>query len=53
MQCHASQHPPFAGPPAEEAGHLACNEYFTLARPSVRADALGCLFAPLTDAVTV
>ncbi|HMQ32136.1 MAG TPA: PIG-L family deacetylase [Chloroflexaceae bacterium] len=51
MQCHASQHPPFGGPPAEEAGKLACHEYFTLARPSVLSDALACLFAPLNAPV--
>lgn len=51
MQCHASQRPPFSGPPAEEAGKLACHEYFTLARPAVLSDALACLFAPLTAAV--
>ncbi len=51
MQCHASQHPPFAGPPAEEAEHLACHEYFTLAHPAVLSDALACLFAPLSAAI--
>lgn len=53
MQCHASQRPPFVGAPAEEAERLACHEYFALARPSVRTDALACLFAPLTAAITV
>ncbi len=33
MQRHASQHPPYPGPPEEEAERLACHEYFTLARP--------------------
>lgn len=33
MQCHASQHQPYPGQPEEEAGRLACHEYFTLARP--------------------
>lgn len=33
MQCHASQNPPFSGPPEVEAERLACHEYFTLARP--------------------
>ncbi|MBE2234754.1 MAG: PIG-L family deacetylase [Anaerolinea sp.] len=33
MQCHASQNPPFSGPPEAEAERLACHEYFTLARP--------------------
>lgn len=51
MQCHASQHPPFGGPPTEEAEKLACHEYFTLARPAAVADTLACLFAPLTAAV--
>jgi LmbE family N-acetylglucosaminyl deacetylase len=51
IQCHASQRPPFSGPPAEEATKLACHEQFTLARPSALSDALACLFAPLTDGV--
>ena len=50
MQCHASQHPPVSGPPADEAPRVACHEYFTLARPSVAADAMACLFAPLNAA---
>jgi LmbE family N-acetylglucosaminyl deacetylase len=33
IQSHASQNPPFAGPPAVEAERLTCHEYFTLARP--------------------
>lgn len=33
MQCHASQKPPYPGPPEEEATRLTCHEYFTLARP--------------------
>ena len=33
MQSHASQKPPYAGPPELEAERLACHEYFTLARP--------------------
>lgn len=33
MQCHASQEPPFAGPPAEEAEKLFCHEFFAVARP--------------------
>lgn len=37
MQAHASQDPPYPGDPGEEAGKLACHEYFTLARP-VTAD---------------
>jgi LmbE family N-acetylglucosaminyl deacetylase len=32
-QCHASQKPPFPGPPEEEAKRLVCHEYFTAARP--------------------
>lgn len=40
MQCHASQAPPFSGPPEVEAERLACHEYFTLARP-VSADGTG------------
>ena len=35
MQCHASQKPPYPGDPEEEAGQLACHEYFVLARPRV------------------
>ncbi len=35
MQCHASQSPPYPGPPEEEATRLACHEYFNLARPVV------------------
>lgn len=34
MRCHASQNPPFAGPPEVEAERLACHEYFTLAQPT-------------------
>lgn len=34
MQCHASQKPPYPGRPEEEAKHLTCHEYFTLARPA-------------------
>jgi len=33
MQSHASQKPPYTGPPETEAERLACHEYFTLARP--------------------
>ncbi|GAB4414290.1 MAG: PIG-L family deacetylase [Anaerolineae bacterium] len=33
MQCHASQKPPYLGPPEEEATRLTCHEYFTLVRP--------------------
>lgn len=45
MQCHASQHPPFTGPPEEEARRLACHEYFTLARPVASQIELTDLFA--------
>lgn len=38
MQQHASQDPPYAGPPEEEAPRLTCHEYFTLARPVVASD---------------
>jgi N-acetylglucosamine malate deacetylase 2 len=31
MQSHSSQDPPFPGLPEEEAEHMACHEYFTLA----------------------
>ena len=33
MQYHASQKPPYPGPPEEEAARLTCHEYFTLVRP--------------------
>lgn len=33
-QQHVSQNPPFTGLPEEEAEHMPCHEYFTLARPS-------------------
>lgn len=33
IQCHASQDPPFSGPPELEIERIACHEYFTLARP--------------------
>ena len=33
IQSHASQKPPYTGPPEAEAERLACHEYFTLARP--------------------
>jgi LmbE family N-acetylglucosaminyl deacetylase len=44
-QCHASQHPPFSGPPEEEATRMACHEYFTLVRPSVAETSFSDLFA--------
>lgn len=44
-QCHASQNPPFPGPPEEEAKKLACHEYFTLARPTARQNDVEDLFA--------
>ena len=47
-QCHASQHPPFAGLAEVEAAQLACHETFTLARPVVDATVtLDDLFAEL------
>lgn len=47
-QCHASQHPPFAGAAEEEAAQLACHETFILARPAVDASVtLEDLFAAL------
>lgn len=50
VQCHASQDPPFHGPPAEAAAALACHEYFTLARPAISTLAtIDDLFAPLGD----
>lgn len=50
MQCHASQHPPYPGPPEEEAPKLVCHEYFTLALPAVAHEEdenFPDLFAPL------
>jgi len=47
MQRHASQNPPYPGPPVEEATRLACHEYFALARPSIVANGLTDLFAAL------
>lgn len=38
IQCHASQDPPFSGPPEIEAKRLTCHEYFTLARPIIGND---------------
>jgi LmbE family N-acetylglucosaminyl deacetylase len=46
MQCHASQKPPYPGPPEEEAPHMACHEYFTLARPVGWQADLTDLFTP-------
>lgn len=45
IQCHASQQPPFAGPPEEAAKGLVCHEYFTLARPIDAPIGLTDLFA--------
>lgn len=45
MQSQVSQNPPYAGPPEEAATHLACHEYFTLARPRQAAGAFTELFA--------
>jgi N-acetylglucosamine malate deacetylase 2 len=49
MQCHASQHPPFAGPPEVEAARMACHEYFTLVRPHLKEVSCSDLFAPVPD----
>lgn len=45
MQCHASQEPPFSGPPAEEAERLFCHEFYSVARPSEWSRPLTDLFA--------
>jgi LmbE family N-acetylglucosaminyl deacetylase len=45
MRSHASQHPPYAGPPEEAAARLPCREYFTLARPCLAAGSFTDLFA--------
>jgi LmbE family N-acetylglucosaminyl deacetylase len=47
MQAHASQKPPYTGPPEDEAGKLACHEYFALAHPFEPYTVLTDLFAPL------
>lgn len=54
MQRHASQNPPYPGPPEEEAERLACHEYFTLARPDQWPTDLEDLFAtePTTLAIS-
>jgi LmbE family N-acetylglucosaminyl deacetylase len=44
-QCHASQQPPFPGPPEEEAKKLVCHEYFTVARPTIWQNDVEDLFA--------
>jgi LmbE family N-acetylglucosaminyl deacetylase len=49
IQCHASQQPPFAGPPEEAAKGLVCHEYFTLARPIDAPAELTDLFASLPE----
>jgi LmbE family N-acetylglucosaminyl deacetylase len=49
MQCHASQHPPYPGPPEQEASRLACHEYFTLARPHHAPAGIDDLFAPVPE----
>ena len=52
MQSHASQKPPYAGPPELEAERLACHEYFTLARPiAVEGTGWTDLFEPALDAI--
>jgi LmbE family N-acetylglucosaminyl deacetylase len=53
MQAHASQKPPYTGPPEDEAGKLACHEYFALAQPVERYTVLTDLFAPLPSRETV
>lgn len=50
IQCHISQNPPYLGVPEEEAQHLACHEYFVLARPAVESTDLTDLFAPIPTA---
>jgi LmbE family N-acetylglucosaminyl deacetylase len=45
MQCHASQKPPYPGPPEEEAKRLVCHEYFTIARPAAWQSDVEDLFA--------
>lgn len=52
MQCHASQNPPYPGPPEEEAARLACHEYFTLARPLLSDSHLTDLFAAVSLAAS-
>jgi LmbE family N-acetylglucosaminyl deacetylase len=47
MQAHASQQPPYTGPPEDEAENLACHEYFALAQPVEPYTVLADLFAPL------
>jgi LmbE family N-acetylglucosaminyl deacetylase len=46
-QCHTSQNPPWQGDPETAAQHLACHEYFTLARPAGPYSDGTDLFAPL------
>lgn len=52
IQCHASQQPPFAGPPEEAAKGLVCHEYFTLVRPLDGTAGMTDLFTPLYELVT-
>lgn len=49
IQCHASQQPPFSGPPKEAAKSLVCHEYFTLVRPLDGPAEMTDLFAPLRE----
>jgi N-acetylglucosamine malate deacetylase 2 len=49
IQRHASQHPPYAGTPEQEATRLVCHEYFILARPHGGPADIGDLFAPLPE----
>jgi LmbE family N-acetylglucosaminyl deacetylase len=48
MQCHASQHPPFAGDPEEAASQLVCHETFTRSWPTTGADIEETVFEPVT-----
>jgi LmbE family N-acetylglucosaminyl deacetylase len=52
MQCHASQKPPYLGPPEEEAARLTCHEYFILARPTAWQGDLTDLFELAPIALT-
>lgn len=53
MQAHASQKPPYTGAPEDDAGKLACHEYFALAHPVEPYTVLTDLFAPLPAGETV
>jgi len=49
MQSHVSQNPPYPGPPEREASHLACHEYFALARPATAGSGLSDLFGSFAE----